>query len=120
MVNYRDDQRPIEKMGKRGLIAAGGGRVGCEGSLGCDPKSVWTAFEGRGDRMGTACAISLTRMEEGKTDGVERNRSAHWIRCKIATRVVFTSLIRVYGKSTRVEKANRSASCSAELDTQTA
>jgi hypothetical protein len=29
--------------------------------------------------MSTACAMSLTRMEEGRWDGVERNRSARWI-----------------------------------------
>jgi hypothetical protein len=69
--------------------------------------------------MGTACAMSLTRMEEGKRDGVERNRSARWIGRKIATRAGFTSLIRMRGESTRVEITNRSALCS-ELDTQTA
>lgn len=36
-------------------------------------------------------AMSLTRMEEGRPDGVERNRSARWIGRKIATRAGFTS-----------------------------
>jgi hypothetical protein len=46
-------------------------------------KAVWGATpEARGqlfevgDRIGTACGISLTRMEEERRDGDERNRSA--------------------------------------------
>lgn len=45
--------------------------------------------------MSTACAMSLTRMEEGKQDGVERNRSAGWIGRKLATRAGFTSLMHI-------------------------
>lgn len=88
----------------------GGGRVGCESNLGCDPKSAWTAFWRGGNRIGTAYAMSLRRMEEVRRDGVERNRSACWIRRKIATRAGFITLIRTQGESTRVEIANKSAS----------
>lgn len=56
--------------------------------------------------MSTAYAMSLTRMEEGRRDGVERKRSARWIGRKIATRAGFTSLIRMQGQRTRVEIAN--------------
>ena len=72
---------------------------------GATPKACGQLFEGGGNRMSTACAISLTRMEEGRRDGVERNRSARWIGRKIATRAGFTSLIRMQGQITRVEIA---------------
>lgn len=58
--------------------------------------------------MSTACATSLTRMEEEKRDGVERNRGARWTGRKMATRAGFTFLIHMQGESTRAEIANGS------------
>ncbi len=82
---------------------------------GVTPETRGQVFE-VGDRIGTACGMSLTRMEEERRDGDERNVAPDGLGAK-ATRVGYTSLIRTQGESTRMEIANKSASCS-ELDIQ--
>ena len=79
---------------------------------GATPKVRGQLFGGQGNRMGTAYETSLTRMEEGRRDGVERIRSARWIgRKSHASGITFPHTHAKVKKHTcGVEIANRSDS----------